>query len=57
MDRDLLVNNAVSILKTIKTFQVPVVHSTTNVATGRGKPTLPERAPGAARLRAVARSF
>jgi nicotinamidase-related amidase len=57
MDRDLLVNNAVSILKTIKTFQVPVVHSTTNVATGRGKPTLPERAPGATRPRAGRPSF
>jgi hypothetical protein len=38
----LLVKNAVSILKTIKTFQVPVVHATINVATGRGKPTLPD---------------
>jgi hypothetical protein len=32
MDRDLLVKNAVSILKTIKTFQVPVMHTTVNVA-------------------------
>jgi nicotinamidase-related amidase len=38
----LLVKYAVSILKTIKTFQVPVVHATINVATGRGKPTLPD---------------
>jgi nicotinamidase-related amidase len=44
MDRDLLVKNAVSTVKTIRTFDVPVVHSTINVATGRGKPTLPELA-------------
>jgi nicotinamidase-related amidase len=44
MDRDLLVENAVSTVKTVKTFEIPVVHSTINVATGRGKPTLPELA-------------
>ena len=44
MDRGLLVKNAVSTVKTIKTFDVPVVHSTINVATGRGQPTLPELA-------------
>ncbi|HUB41734.1 MAG TPA: hypothetical protein VMA72_23050 [Streptosporangiaceae bacterium] len=44
MDRDLLVKNAVSTVKVIKTFDVPIVHSTINVATGRGKPTLPELA-------------
>jgi len=44
MDRGLLVKNAVSTVRTIKTFAVPVVHSTINVATGRGKPTLPELA-------------
>src|SRR6266404_7147603 len=44
MDRDLLVKNAVSTVRTIKTFEVPVVHSTINVATGRGQPTLPELA-------------
>ena len=43
MDHDLLVNNAVSTLRTIKTFDVPVVHSTVNVAAGQG-PTLPELA-------------
>src|SRR6266542_4112028 len=37
MDRALLVKNAVSTVSTIKTFAVPVVHSTINVATGRGK--------------------
>jgi nicotinamidase-related amidase len=44
MDRDLLVKNAVSTVRTIKTFGIPVVHSTINVASGRGQPTLPELA-------------
>jgi nicotinamidase-related amidase len=44
MDHDLLVKNAVSTVRTIKTFAIPVVHSTINVATGRGQPTLPELA-------------
>ena len=44
MDRGLLLKNAVSTVRTIKTFGVPVVHSTINVATGRGQPTLPELA-------------
>ena len=44
MDRDLLLKNAVSTVRTIKAFDVPVVHSTINVATGRGQPTLPELA-------------
>ena len=44
MDRDLLLKNAVSTVRTVKTFGVPVVHSTVNVASGRGQPTLPELA-------------
>ena len=44
MDRELLLKNAVSTVKTIKTFGIPVVHSTVNVASGRGEPTLPELA-------------
>jgi nicotinamidase-related amidase len=44
MDRELLVKNAVSTVRTVKTFGVPVVHSTINVSTGRGGPTLPELA-------------
>ena len=44
MDHELLLKNAVSTVRTIKAFGVPVVHSTVNVATGRGKPTLPELA-------------
>src|SRR6202163_4955675 len=43
MDHALLVENAVSTVRTIKTFGVPVVHSTVNVASGQG-PTLPELA-------------
>ena len=44
MDRDLLLKNAVSTVRTIKAFEIPVVHSTINVASGRGQPTLPELA-------------
>ena len=44
MDRALLVKNAVSTVRTIKTYGVPVVHSTVNVSTGREQPTLPELA-------------
>jgi len=41
MDRDLLLKNVVSTTKVAKLFGVPIVHSTINVKTGRGKPTLP----------------
>jgi nicotinamidase-related amidase len=44
MDHELLIKNAVSTVRTIKTFGIPVVHSTINVASGRGRPTLPELA-------------
>jgi nicotinamidase-related amidase len=43
MDHELLLKNAVSTVRTIKAFRVPVVHSTVNVASGQG-PTLPELA-------------
>jgi nicotinamidase-related amidase len=43
MDHALLMKNAVSTVRTIKTFGVPVVHSPVNVASGQG-PTLPELA-------------
>ena len=39
-----MVKNAVSTVRTIKAFGVPVVHSTVNVASGREQPTLPELA-------------
>ena len=41
MDRALLLKNVVSAVKVAKVFGVPIVHSTINVSTGRGKPTLP----------------
>jgi nicotinamidase-related amidase len=44
MEHDLLIKNAVSTVRTIKTFGVPVVHSTVNVASGQQQPTLPELA-------------
>jgi nicotinamidase-related amidase len=44
MDPALLVKNAVSAVRTIKAFGVPVVHSTVNVASGQGQPTIPELA-------------
>jgi len=44
MDRDLMVKNAVSTVRAIKTFAVPVVHSTVNVASGLEGPTIPELA-------------
>jgi nicotinamidase-related amidase len=44
MDHELLVKNAVSTVRTIKAFGVPVVHSTVNVSSGQGQPTIPELA-------------
>jgi hypothetical protein len=44
IDRDLLLANIVSTVKTAKAFDMPIVHSTINVATGRGQPTVPELA-------------
>ena len=41
MDRDLLLENVVSTAKVAKLFGVPIVHSTINVKSGRGQPTLP----------------
>jgi nicotinamidase-related amidase len=41
MDPDLLLKNAVSTTKLAQLFGVPIVHSTVNVASGRGRPTLP----------------
>ena len=43
MDHALLLKNAVSTVRIIKTFGIPVVHSTVNVANGQGS-TLPELA-------------
>ena len=44
IDRELLLENIVSTVKTARAFGVPIVHSTINVATGRGQPTVPELA-------------
>ena len=44
MDHDALLENAVSTVRAIKTFDVPVIHSTVNVASGQTGPTLPELA-------------
>jgi nicotinamidase-related amidase len=44
MDHELLVRNAVSTVRTVKTFGVPVVHSTVNVASGQVGATLSELA-------------
>lgn len=40
MDPDLLVKNIVSTVKIARLFNLPIVHSTVNVKSGRGKPTL-----------------
>ena len=44
IDPELLRENIVSVVKTAKAFDLPIVHSTINVATGRGQPTVPELA-------------
>src|SRR3954452_21601120 len=44
MEHERLVENAVSTVTTVKTFGVPVVHSTVNVASGQVQSTLPELA-------------
>ena len=44
IDRDLLLENIVSTVKTAKAFDLPIVHSTINVATGRSETTVPELA-------------
>src|SRR3954471_9914509 len=44
MDHDLLLKNAVSTVRAVKAFGLPVVHSTVNVASGQVGPTLPELA-------------
>jgi len=44
MNQDLLLRNAVSTVRTVKAYGVPVVHSTVNVASGQQQPTVPELA-------------
>jgi nicotinamidase-related amidase len=42
IDHDLLLENIVSTVRIAKAFGLPIVHSTINVAMGRGQPTVPE---------------
>ena len=44
IDQDLLLENVISTVKIAKLFGLPIVHSTINVANGRGQPTVPELA-------------
>src|SRR5580704_13861742 len=44
MDPDLLRENIVSTVKTVRAFGLPIVHSTVNVASGQQQPTVPELA-------------
>jgi nicotinamidase-related amidase len=44
MNQDLLLENAVSTVRTAKAYGVPVVHSTVMVASGQQQPTVPELA-------------
>jgi nicotinamidase-related amidase len=44
MSQDLLLRNAVSTVRTVKAYGVPVIHSTVNVASGQQQPTVPELA-------------
>jgi nicotinamidase-related amidase len=44
MDQDLLLRNAVSTVRTVKAYGVPVIHSTVNVTSGQQQPTVPELA-------------
>ncbi|HEX3463499.1 MAG TPA: isochorismatase family protein, partial [Candidatus Elarobacter sp.] len=43
-DTGLLLKNIVTTVKLAKVFNVPIVHSTVNVASGQQKPTVPELA-------------
>jgi nicotinamidase-related amidase len=42
MNSDLLLKNIVTTVKTAKAFRLPVIHSTVNVTSGLGEPTVPE---------------
>ena len=44
MDPELLRENIVSVVRTARAFELPIVHSTINVATGRSESTVPELA-------------
>ena len=42
MNRDLMAKNAVSTIKLVQLFDVPIVYSSVNVQTGLNQPTLPQ---------------
>src|SRR6201985_3015484 len=42
MDRDLMLKNAISTIKLVQLFGVPIVYSSVNVQTGLNQPTLPQ---------------
>jgi nicotinamidase-related amidase len=44
MDPDLLLKNVVSSVRTARAFELPIVHSTVNVASGQQQTTVPELA-------------
>jgi nicotinamidase-related amidase len=44
IDRDLLLENIISTVRTANAFGIPIVHSTINVATGRSESTVPRLA-------------
>jgi nicotinamidase-related amidase len=46
MDPGLLLNNIVSTVETAKSFGLPIVHSTINLASGRERLTVPEYEEG-----------
>ena len=46
MDPELPLNNIVSTVKTAKSFGLPIVHSTINLASGRERLTVPEYEEG-----------
>jgi nicotinamidase-related amidase len=46
MDPELLLKKIVSTANTAKSFGLPIVHSTINVAFGRERPTVPELEEG-----------
>jgi len=52
MDKDLLLKNIVSTTKLAKLFGVPIVHSTVNVVTGRGRATHFRRSRSISRMKA-----
>jgi nicotinamidase-related amidase len=56
MDRKLLLKNAVSTIKLAKAFNLPIIHSTINVASGAQKPTVPEIAAVLGNIPAIDRT-